>query len=531
MKRALINGKPMPQLYYVNVPLLFRKSASGLPEVVYRDVPILLPSAILKWAFDYHPRKFYTHFVGSNDHASTMNFWKNTRHDDDLAWTHPAAQDPSPEAMKWVIPFGSHGDGVPISRPGAGSASLTVVSGSSLVAEGGTIDTHWVHFVAPSFLQVKKNTRGSLTTEPMWKAFAWDLESNCATGKFSFRDENNRPFAPNSPRGILAGEDIAGGHKLQHMFNRADLEFHSNEMRLPHWSCKLPCMKCPADKRVSLWTDWDGSWRFSSYSDLSWEAPDHPLYQVSWACPRMNAVDPSHTISKGVAEYALGSLFHDVVYNKELAPRGTIAMQVDVLNAMLEAWYREQKVRAQVRGINLKELCDPSKPYQDYPCYSAGSMSKTKALIPFGLHVARQFCTSEVHEHRHAMFENLVQITEIIYRGPDHLPADMVTKLNDCIDRFLRHYSFLNWEARSRKKLSYHVVYKFHYLVHVGQEAKWINPRVGGCCMQDEDFMGRMAALCKGCLKGRAAIDTIDGVMQQYLRAMVVRWSAASSSA
>ena len=537
-----MRGKELPMMDSVTVPLLSRRTQSGVPTVVYKDVPILLPSAIMKWAWDNHRSKFNTHFLGSDDGASVVHFWKNTRPDDDLAWAHPAAQSVTNEvsrsqnesimsAMRVVIPYGTHGDAVPITKQGAGQSSLTVVSGSSLTGRGGTIDTHIPIFVCPSNLQVKKKrTRGSQSTDPMWKKLVWDLEENCATGRFTGRDEFGRGIDPNSPRGLLIGQRIAGGHRLQHMYNRADLDFHANELTLPHWSCKCPCMKCPAQKKVNLWTDMDAPWTKQCYTNLSWEAPEHPLFGASWACPRMNAVDPAHTIAKGVAEYALGSLFKDLVYNKELAPRGTITQQVDVLNAMLEVWYNDNNISARVRGIAIKDFVNPDRPHQEFPCYAAGSMSKAKALIPFGLHLCEEFLGSEIAEQRREVFRNLEQITGIIYTGPDHLPEEQWEDLKDCIHRFWRHYSFLNSEARARKALNYHVVYKFHYLWHMGDEAKFINPRVGGCTFADEDFVGKMSTLTQGCLKGRAAIDVIHGVMEQYRRALVMRWSAASSA-
>ena len=71
-----MRGKELPMMDSVNVPLLSRRTQSGVPTVVYKDVPILLPSAIMKWAWDNHRSKFNTHFLGSDDGASVVHFWK-----------------------------------------------------------------------------------------------------------------------------------------------------------------------------------------------------------------------------------------------------------------------------------------------------------------------------------------------------------------------------------------------------------------------------------------------------------------------
>ena len=124
-----------------------------------------------------------------------------------------------------------------------------------------------------------------------------------------------------------------------------------------------------------------------------------------------------------------------------------------------------------------------------------------------------------------------ITAVDVIYSGPDHLSKDEHNHFMHSITSFLFHYSFLNHEARRRNVLAYHVVSKFHYLYHIGVEARFINPRVGGCCLADEDFMGKKATLTRGCLKGRNSLTLIDAIIEQYARAMCVRWAGYSTSA
>ena len=76
-------------------------------------------------------------------------------------------------------------------------------------------------------------------------------------------------------------------------------------------------------------------------------------------------------------------------------------------------------------------------------------------------------------------------------------------------------------------KKSYLIVYKHHYLVHLGEDSQWLNPRVGGCCLADEDFVGRMSKLIRGVIKGRAVTKLMGAFVEQYARAVLVRWSGA----
>ena len=120
----------LPKLTDIKVPIYDRKTASGIRQVVEVDVPILLPSSLLSWAWTHHRDRMSAYIIGSSDGCSLEAFWKGTRDDDDLAWSNPAWHgSPCPSL---AIPWSTHGDGVPISRPGAGSASLNVISGNSL---------------------------------------------------------------------------------------------------------------------------------------------------------------------------------------------------------------------------------------------------------------------------------------------------------------------------------------------------------------------------------------------------------------
>ena len=103
--------------------------------------------------------------------------------------------------------------------------------------------------------------------------------------------------------------------RLAHLYNRADLDFHANDSGLDHWSCNKPCFKCPCNKSDNSYANFGAAWRTQSYDVFTWSPPNNPLYQAPWASPRMAAIDPAHTLDKGVLEHLLGSLFYDLVYD------------------------------------------------------------------------------------------------------------------------------------------------------------------------------------------------------------------------
>ena len=67
-----------------------------------------------------------------------------------------------------VIPWGLHGDGVPVTQAGAGKMSLMCISSGSLVGKGRTIDTHFLHCGLPNTIAEKKANCVSLWLQPLF---------------------------------------------------------------------------------------------------------------------------------------------------------------------------------------------------------------------------------------------------------------------------------------------------------------------------------------------------------------------------
>ena len=55
-------------------------------------------------------------------------------------------------------------------------------------------------------------------------------------------------------------------------------------------------------------------------------------------------------------------------------------------------------------------------------------------------------------------------------------------------------------------------------LWHMGRAAEWMNPKLMGCCLADEDYVGRIAGMVKGIMQARKALDLPTAIMQQYVK-------------
>ena len=224
----------------------------------------------------------------------------------------------------------------------------------------------------------------------------------------------------------------------------------------------------------------------------------------------------------------MGSLFHDLVFEKTLAPRGTIDNQMVVLNTLLAEYYTTSKTnKNRVTRICLSDFCNANAPHLKYPSYSSGSMSKDRGLAAFGQWLCHTFgqAGSQRDAQRTAAFDALASILDVIYSGDTHLGDAAVARLQFNVDACLAHVSYFNWEARQRKRLLYNITYKFHYLWHLAQEATFINPRIGGCCYANEDMMGKLAGLARGCTTGTNSLKVAQSILDKYIRAIAVQWA------
>ena len=156
-----------------------------MPKDLPIKMPVLLPSDLLSWLYHNHRYQFNRRIVGSADGKSLQDFWSSCKADDGLVWNHPSLQGLERSSqLRSLVPLANHGDGVPITRPGASSASLQVVSVNSLTGLGDVLDTHFLYSAYPSTIVVKPQPRLNLTSRPLQKALVWDLR-NCGMGAAS----------------------------------------------------------------------------------------------------------------------------------------------------------------------------------------------------------------------------------------------------------------------------------------------------------------------------------------------------------
>ena len=67
--------------------------------------------------------------------------------------------------------------------------------------------------------------------------------------------------------------------------------------------------------------------------------------------------------------------------------------------------------------------------------------------------------------------------------------------------RFGRHFCWLSGEATEDGLLVWHLRPKLHFMQHLAEQSRLINPRYVQCYLE-ESICGKMAALAKSCFNG-----------------------------
>ena len=217
------------------------------------------------------------------------------------------------------------------------------------------------------------------------------------------------------------------------------------------------------------------------------------------------------------------------IWEKALLPKGTLEENLRILNTTL-CQFNEQSKMSHVKQIGFNDfLPDSSAPHKFYAQYNAGSMCKTRSMMAFGSHLVNNVLTAATprDRHRKACFSRMAKILSFIWSGPTHPSCEEAGQFERDVHAFLAHYTTCNAIGRARGAKVYNITYKHHYLAHLGQDSHYMGPKLAGSCLMDEDFMGKMSDLTRGCLKGRSEIMLPDAIMNKYIRALRIRFQNA----
>ena len=88
---------------------------------------------------------------------------------------------------------------------------------------------------------------------------------------------------------------------------------------------------------------------------------------------------------------------------------------------------------------------------------------------------------------------------------------------------FLTCYQWLSMECEKSHNKLYNIVPKFHYMYHLVQQARYMNPRFVWC-YGGEDLVGRASSLAHSCTRGTPPSQVPSKMMDKYSLAKHMEW-------
>lgn len=303
------------------------------------------------------------------------------------------------------------------------------------------------------------------------------------------------------------------------------MENLQNELGLPHQASHSICHLCPGNRTTHRWTDFrpESPWRASLYTDaqirqFAWS--NHILFRIPGCSVWCVSLDSMHIMDLGCICHAVGNLFFEMV--TEGATNAPMREQ-----KCNELWSKVQEVYAEldishdnrIGFLTLSKFCNEKSPFPSYPCMTGFKARAIRYLVPVCCKLASQ-CEPTVHnQHRLMMFKKLQEACNLIDKHQHFMPQDDQKTFRSSLDAFVLHYSFLAKEAERLQKKQYSLVPKFHYVVHLPDQARFLSPKATRL-YGSEDMVGRIAKLAHACLAGTAPHKVPKTLMQKYRLAM-----------
>ena len=138
----------------------------------------------------------------------------------------------------------------------------------------------------------------------------------------------------------------------------------------------------------------------------------------------------------------------------------------------------------QFSWIELDNFTTVKSPNADYP-ELAGKGGEKRHLLPAVLEVFRELKGDTEYEdhmerpmHHMAEFYHILEAKDAEGHIPAFLSVSQIDEMQSHIDEFHFHYMWLTDFSLKARVKQWNVVPKFHMLYHVGQQAKYLNPRL-----------------------------------------------------
>jgi hypothetical protein len=375
------------------------------------------------------------------------------------------------------IPIFIHGDGVEFQT----RDSLMVYSWGPLLAEGSSQDTSFLVAAFPKSSTTKED-RGKGTWDPLLKEVARSFEA-CFEGLW--------------PSGPLAGQPLAGGFRLVLWCLIGDHDYFSNTLGLAHWRNDYLCWCCNAQQHNWRVAGPERQWTVKSVEECLGNRPSHPLFNTPGTSTLMVSHDLLHVLfCKGILSHLMGGALHYWIWpSRRPRPRGSPASsELGRIFARVQELYKQHKSTTRLTNLRLSMFTTEDKHWQSEPFLKVKG-SEARHLLPCLTEISKERNTGLEHEERlQAAFEAIDSFVRLLDRAGNHLSPSEALLGQELVVSFVEHSQWLEQWALGEGRLEFHMVPKYHMLVHLAESARYLNPKLQWC-FKSEDFVGKVAKL------------------------------------
>ena len=303
--------------------------------------------------------------------------------------------------------------------------------------------------------------------------------------------------------GEIDGKNLFGGFYFVVILIKADTEYKINYLGIPgHWSSNFPCGDCKCEMSATPMRmnnfALDAPWKPTAFKTrLEWIAwcvlrgktDFHPLFKpredgglglhISYA-----PFEALHCLCIGLCLHVHGVVLWHLCYTDVVKADATPSERLAIVWQEICEEYKARTSSSRLSSLYLSSFTDPEKPHSDYPLLKTkGAISRHLLPVLKDIWCKHARPTVDYEQHISRCLINLTEVYACMNtKGPDgrlalHLPTEVVDHMQTSIDKFLTHYGYLSSMANDLNRKLFSITPKFHYLWHIGRQARWINPR------------------------------------------------------
>ena len=254
---------------------------------------------------------------------------------------------------------------------------------------------------------------------------------------------------------------------------------------------------------------------------------DHPIWQISGVSQFTVSLDLMHAFDLGVLAHFEGSVFHSLLFDGDM--RGTLVQREAELWQHLRASYSMHKTSTRITSLQRSLWCEPTRPHRKWPVMTTKAAENRQLLLPV-LELCRRYDSGSPRDAaRVRAAEHLVRLQAIFDAAPTFLSEADARGVEESVWAFGYQYHALSADAAMRAFRAFHIVNKFHMLIHLTLAAKYLNPRLLWTYGY-EDLVGRMKRIAVSSKSGLRASMLTSTMFLKYRRVLSVSLKKAESA-